>query len=109
MIPAWESDMQHLAGEEMQLFGASPDAIAVFPGGKLEVVEVKNHAPFREGGTTWKSSSRGQRLTVSDPGCPELEVQSSCPSITERLWCRPVQRDRSMAYSATSARNALPR
>jgi len=86
-----------LPGEKMQLFGASPDAIAEFPDGRIEVIEVKNHAPFREGGTTWKSTSRGQRMTVSDPGpfkevatwhVPQLQLEMLClgPKCTNALF-----------------------
>jgi len=39
----------------LPLIGASPDCFLVYPDGGVEALEVKNHAPFRAGGSTWKS------------------------------------------------------
>ena len=44
--------------EGLPLIGASPDCFLVYPDGGVEALEVKNHAPFRAGGSTWKSQRR---------------------------------------------------
>ena len=51
----------------LPLLGASPDCFLVYPDGAVEALEVKNHAPFRAGGSTWKSQRRGA-FAFSDGG-----------------------------------------
>jgi hypothetical protein len=75
-----------LAEGPMPLIGASPDSYLVYPDGSIEAIEVKNHAPFRAGGTTWKSSRRAA-FAFSDPG-PYNEVAAwHVPQVQlEMLW-----------------------
>lgn len=51
----------------LPLMGASPDGVVQWPNGTLEAIEVKNHAPFREGGATKKSRHRS-KFYLHDPG-----------------------------------------
>lgn len=75
-----------LAEGPMPLIGASPDSYLVYPDGSIEAIEVKNHAPFRAGGTTWKSSRRAA-FAFSDPG-PYNEVAAwHVPQVQLEMLC----------------------
>jgi len=72
--------------EGLPLIGASPDCFLVYPDGGVEALEVKNHAPFRAGGTTWKSQRRGA-FAFSDGGpfnqiatwhVPQVQLEMLC-------------------------------
>ena len=63
--------------------GSRPPAVV---DGSIEAIEVKNHAPFRAGGTTWKSSRRAA-FAFSDPG-PYNEVAAwHVPQVQLEMLC----------------------